>query len=463
MEMTNEEAAELLAAQHQYFATQVTKSVAFRKQQLTKLKVGLKKYEAEFIAALKQDLGKSENEAYMTEIGLSYHSIDIMLKNLKKWAKPHKVSTPIVTFPAKSYIVREPYGSALIIGPYNYPFQLLFEPLIGALAAGNTAVLKPSEIAVNFSRVAAKMIRETFAPEYVAVVEGAVATNTALLAQPFDYIFFTGSEPVGKIVMTAASKHLTPVTLELGGKSPVIVDATANLKVAAQRIIWGKTINAGQTCIAPDYLMVDATVKDQLISEMRQVLTEFYGAQIEQSPSFARMISDKQFERVTKLIDDSSTNVVVGGNRNAATRYIEPTLAAVDGFDAALMQGEIFGPVLPIITYTDLDEAIAAIHTLAKPLALYVFTEDSQVADHVLSEISSGGACVNDTIMHITNPNLPFGGVGPAGMGNYHGEHSFNTFSHERGILKNSTKLALTLIFPPYNGKQLKLVKKIYK
>ncbi|QBO36831.1 aldehyde dehydrogenase [Periweissella cryptocerci] len=463
MEMTVNEAASLLARQHQYFQTQVTKPLAFRVEQLRKLKAGLKKYEAQFIEALNQDLGKCENESYMTEIGLSYHSIDIMLKQLKKWMKPHKVVTPVVNFPAKSYIVREPYGSALIIGPYNYPYQLLFEPLIGAIAAGNTAVLKPSEISANFSRVAATMIHEIFTDEFIAVVEGAVATNTALLAQPFDYIFFTGSVPVGKIVMAAASKHLTPVTLELGGKSPVIVDETANLKVAAERIIWGKTINSGQTCIAPDYLMVHQDVKAQLITEMKLALKTFYGDDIEQSKSFARMISDKQFNRVTSLLDDSSTHIVAGGKRNAVTRYIEPTLAEVDDFSAALMQDEIFGPVLPIVTFTSLADAITQIKTLPKPLALYVFTENKKSADQVLHEISSGGACVNNTIMHITNPNLPFGGVGPAGIGNYHGEHSFNTFSHERGVLKSSTKFPIRLIFPPYNLKQLKIVKWIYK
>ncbi len=462
-ELSSQDVEKILEEQKRYFDTQVTKDLDFRIKQLKVLKAGIKKYEKQIIEALYKDLGKHENEAYMTEVGYEYHSISQMIKNLKKWAKPERKSTSIISMPAKSYIISEPYGAVLIMSPYNYPFQLLIEPLIGAIAAGNTVVLKPSEAAPNISRVVGKMINDIFEEKYIACVDGSIETNTSLINSKFDYIFFTGSVQVGKIVMQAAAKNLIPVTLELGGKSPVIVDESAYIKEAARRIIWGKTLNAGQTCIAPDYVLVHESVKGELIKEMKRAIREFFGDDIEKSSSFGRIINDKHFNRIKAMIEKDKDGIVFGGHTNEKTRYIEPTLIEISSWNAATMGEEIFGPVLPILTYHNIDNAIEDINKLPKPLAFYLFTTNRNVEKKTLSQISSGNACINDTISHITNSNLPFGGVGNAGMGAYHGKASFTTFSHRKGVLRKPAKINNTIIYPPFTERQLNVIKRFFK
>lgn len=462
-EFSIEDVESILQKQKKYFESQVTKNLDFRINMLKRLKGGIKEYEIEILESLKTDLGKHENEAYMSEVGFVYASINHMIKNLKKWAKPQKRPAPFYLMPSKSYIVNEPYGSVLIIGPYNYPFQLLIEPLIGAIAAGNTAVLKPSEMAPNVSKVVRKIIEDIFNQEYIACIEGGIETNISLLKSKFDYIFFTGSANVGKIVMKEAAENLIPVTLELGGKSPVIIDASANIKEAARRIIWGKTMNAGQTCVAPDYVLVDKSVKDKLIKYMIDTLKEFFGDDIEQSDSFGRIINDRHFRRIKNMIEKDKEGIVFGGHFNEEKKYIEPTLIEISSLEAATMQEEIFGPVLPIMTYENLDSVIKIIRNNPKPLALYLFTTDRNIERKVLNEVSSGNACINDTITHLVNPYIPFGGVGNSGIGSYHGKDSFETFSHRKGILKKPAGMGNSLLYPAFTENQLKIIKKIFK
>ena len=462
-EFSIEDVESILQKQKKYFESQVTKNLDFRINMLKRLKGGIKIYEGEILKSLKTDLGKHENEAYMSEVGFVYASINHMIKNLKKWAKPQKRPAPFYLMPSKSYIVNEPYGSVLIIGPYNYPFQLLIEPLIGAIAAGNTAVLKPSEMAPNVSKVVRKIIEDIFNQEYIACIEGGIETNISLLKSKFDYIFFTGSANVGKIVMKEAAENLIPVTLELGGKSPVIIDASANIKEAARRIIWGKTMNAGQTCVAPDYVLVDKSVKDKLIKYMIDTLKEFFGDDIEQSDSFGRIINDRHFRRIKNMIEKDKEGIVFGGHFNEEKKYIEPTLIEISSLQAATMQEEIFGPVLPIMTYENLDSVIKIIRNNPKPLALYLFTTDRNIERKVLNEVSSGNACINDTITHLVNPYIPFGGVGNSGIGSYHGKDSFETFSHRKGILKKPAGMGNSLLYPAFTENQLKIIKKIFK
>lgn len=464
-ELTVNDVKSILDKQSKYFDSQATKDIDFRIKQLNRLKDAMNKYEDKLNEALYIDLGKHKNESYMTEIGFVYHSISHMIKNIKKWAKPERKKTPFYLMPSKSFVISEPYGSVLIIGPYNYPVQLLLEPLAGAIAAGNTAVLKPSELSPNVSKVMKEMIEDTFEEDYIACVEGGVETNTSLINSPFDYIFFTGSPKVGSIVMEAAAKNLVPVTLELGGKSPVIVDESADIKEAARRIIWGKTLNAGQTCVAPDYLMVNKRVKDELINEMKNALHEYFGDSIEESSSFGRIINDRHFNRIKGLIERDREGIVFGGSYNEEKRYIEPTIIEVSSFESATMSEEIFGPVLPVLTYENLDDAIKEIKRLSKPLALYLFTKKKDVEQKVLGKISSGGVCINDTIMHLANNNIPFGGVGNSGIGSYHGKETFKTFSHRRSVLKKSSGFGFagSILYPSYTEKQLNLVKKIFK
>lgn len=464
IELTSKEAEEILKEQNLFFETQVTRNIEFRITQLKKLKVSIKEYEDKILESLKADLGKHEFEAYITEIGFLYLSIENAIKSLKKWVKPQKVKTPIFLMPAKSSIISEPYGLVLIIGPYNYPFQLVIEPLIGAISAGNCAVLKPSEISPNVSKVITEMISKTFDKEYIRSVEGSMETNTSLINAPFDYMFFTGSVNVGRIVMEAAAKNLVPVTLELGGKSPVIVDETADIKLAAQRIIWGKIVNAGQTCVAPDYLLVHRSVKEKLVEEMKNVIRNFFGDDVKASEYYGRIINNKHFNRIKNIIDKDEEGILYGGNYDEKERFIEPTLIDVSLFDeAASMEEEIFGPVLPIIEFDNLDKAIRKIKSLPKPLALYIFTSNKSTKKKVLEKISSGGVCINDTINHVANIHLPFGGVGNAGMGAYHGEESFKIFSHKRSILSKGIKVNLTMLFPPYSRRNLNLIKKFLK
>ncbi|HEH2253457.1 TPA: aldehyde dehydrogenase [Staphylococcus aureus] len=445
-----------------FFNTQQTKDISFRKEQLKKLSKAIKSYESDILEALYTDLGKNKVEAYATEIGITLKSIKNARKELKNWTKTKNVDTPLYLFPTKSYIKKEPYGTVLIIAPFNYPFQLVFEPLIGAIAAGNTAIIKPSELTPNVARVIKRLINETFDANYIEVIEGGIEETQTLIHLPFDYVFFTGSENVGKIVYQAASENLVPVTLEMGGKSPVIVDETANIKVASERICFGKFTNAGQTCVAPDYILVHESVKDDLITALSKTLREFYGQNIQQSPDYGRIVNLKHYHRLTSLLNSAQMNIVFGGHSDEDERYIEPTLLDHVTSDSAIMQEEIFGPILSILTYQSLDEAIAFIHQRPKPLSLYLFSEDENATQRVINELSFGGGAINDTLMHLANPKLPFGGVGASGMGRYHGKYSFDTFTHEKSYIFKSTRLESGVHLPPYKGK-FKYIKAFFK
>ncbi|HDJ3361301.1 TPA: aldehyde dehydrogenase [Staphylococcus aureus] len=445
-----------------FFNTQQTKDISFRKEQLKKLSNAIKSYESDILEALYTDLGKNKVEAYATEIGITLKSIKNARKELKNWTKTKNVDTPLYLFPTKSYIKKEPYGTVLIIAPFNYPFQLVFEPLIGAIAAGNTAIIKPSELTPNVARVIKRLINETFDANYIEVIEGGIEETQTLIHLPFDYVFFTGSENVGKIVYQAASENLVPVTLEMGGRSPVIVDETANIKVASERICFGKFTNAGQTCVAPDYILVHESVKDDLITALSKTLREFYGQNIQQSPDYGRIVNLKHYHRLTSLLNSAQMNIVFGGHSDEDERYIEPTLLDHVTSDSAIMQEEIFGPILPILTYQSLDEAIAFIHQRPKPLSLYLFSEDENATQRVINELSFGGGAINDTLMHLANPKLPFGGVGASGMGRYHGKYSFDTFTHEKSYIFKSTRLESGVHLPPYKGK-FKYIKAFFK
>lgn len=445
-----------------FFNTHKTKNLKFRKQQLKLLSKNIKNHENELLDALYKDLGKSKVEAYATEIGMLLKSIKLMRKELKNWSKTKQTDTPLYLFPTKSYIKKEPYGTVLIIGPFNYPVQLVFEPLIGAIAAGNTAIVKPSELTPHVAIVIKDIIEDTFDEAYVSVVEGGIEETQTLLSLPFDYMFFTGSEKVGKIVYEAAARKLIPVTLELGGKSPVIVDDTANIKVASERISFGKFTNAGQTCVAPDYILVQRKVKNDLIKALKKTITEFYGENIEKSPDFGRIVNQKHFNRLNDLIQIHKDNVVFGGNSSKEDLYIEPTLLDNITNDNKIMKEEIFGPILPIITYDNFDEVLEIIQSKSKPLSLYLFSEDENMTHRVCEELSFGGGAINDTLMHLANPNLPFGGVGSSGIGQYHGKYSFDTFSHMKSYTFKSTRLESSLFFPPYKGK-FKYIKTFFK
>ncbi|QIH76650.1 aldehyde dehydrogenase family protein [Macrococcoides canis] len=445
-----------------FFQTQATKDIKFRKKYLKALKKSIKKHESDILDALKSDLGKNKVEAYATEIGFVKKELSYIIKELKNWAKTKSVTTPMMQFPAKSFIKYEPYGTVLIIGPFNYPFQLVMSPLIGALAAGNCAVVKPSEMTPQTSMVVQEILEEVFPENYVKVIQGEKEVTSQLLDERFDYIFFTGSTKVGQIVYEKASKHLTPVTLELGGKSPAIIDDTANLKVAAERVAFGKFMNAGQTCVAPDYVLIDNKVKMKFVKALQSTIQEFYGTQTEQSEDFGRIVNDNHFNRLVNIIENSRQQVIYGGESNADELFVAPTIILDPELSDSVMQQEIFGPILPIIGYETLNEVYDIVEQYEKPLALYLFTEDSDQITAVFNRLSFGGGCVNDTILHLANPNLPFGGVGHSGIGSYHGKYSFELFSHEKSYITKSTKLESGLLFPPYKGK-FKYVKQLFK
>jgi acyl-CoA reductase-like NAD-dependent aldehyde dehydrogenase len=461
LDATNETKAgivnDIVSRQRTFFSTGQTRSLEFRLTQLKRLKQAIMQNEAAILAALKADLNKPELEAVLTEIGVIKEMNDL-IKHLHTWVKSKSVPVPLEQFPAWGRIEPEPLGVVLIIGPWNYPFQLMISPLAGAIAAGNCAVLKPSEIAPQTSRVVANLIKETFDSAYITVVEGGVEVSQAVLETKFDHIFFTGGTAIGKIVMAAAAKHLTPVTLELGGKSPCIVDTEIQVEYTARRIIWGKFLNAGQTCIAPDYLLVDHRIKPALVEAMRQAVQEFYGADPAQSPDYARIVSTKHFARLERMLHEGQ--VVIGGNTDAEQRYIAPTILDQVPLDAEIMQEEIFGPILPIIEYSILAEAIALINSKSKPLALYIFSRDKQFQERILAQTSSGGVCINDTIMQIAASNLPFGGVGDSGIGAYHGKTSFDTFSHYKSVMVKNFWFDLKWRYAPYAGK-LQLFKRL--
>ncbi|WP_238322898.1 aldehyde dehydrogenase [Gorillibacterium massiliense] len=450
----------LLTGQKAYFASGITKPLSFRVEQLKKLHAIIKKYEKKLNDACYEDLHKSEKDTYMTEIGICYMEISFTLKRLGKWMKPRKAKTPMTHFGSKSYIYPEPYGSALIIAPWNYPINLAIAPLIGAIAAGNCAVVKPSELTPTVSAVLRDMLGEAFAPEYIAVVEGGAEESKELLKLPFDYIFFTGSVQVGKQVMESASRYLTPVTLELGGKSPVIVHKDANLRLAAKRIAWAKTLNAGQTCVAPDYLLVHEDVKDQLLEEMKKVGKAFYGEDPVGDEDYTRIVNERHFDRLVSYLKDG--RILFGGSSDRETRAIEFTVMDNVEPDAPVMQDEIFGPILPVLTYKDFAETIAFVNARPKPLSFYLFTGSKELEARALASVSFGGGCVNDAIFHLATPYLPFGGVGNSGMGAYHGKASFDTFTHSKSVMHQTTRFDLKVRYP--HGKRgLRLLKKLMK
>lgn len=451
------EISEVIRQQRLFFATGKTKDVSFRLEQLKLLRKTVVDNQEAILAALKADLNKPTFEAYATEIGV-LKEIDHTIKNLKSWTKPKKVPTTPEQFPSEAVIYPEPLGVVLIIAPWNYPFQLIISPLVGAIASGNCTILKPSELAPHTSRVIVDIFQKNFDPAYIAVVEGGVETSQQLLKEKFDHIFFTGGTAVGKIVMEAAAKQLIPVTLELGGKSPCIVDADINLEHTARRITWGKFINSGQTCIAPDYLLVNKTIKKDLIEGIKSCLKEFYGDDPANNPDYGRIINQKQFARLNALLNNGE--IIAGGETNPETLYIAPTLIDNVSLDAPIMQEEIFGPILPILEYDNLSEAIGIVNAQPKPLALYFFSKNKSAQERVLQETTSGGVCINDTVMQVGIPDLPFGGVGFSGIGSYHGKASFDTFSHQKSVLKKSFLFDPKWRYAPYKGK-LDLLKKI--
>ncbi|EWH34368.1 aldehyde dehydrogenase [Lysinibacillus sphaericus CBAM5] len=462
MNFTSKDVENMITEQRQFYFSRATKSVKFRKEQLKKLKKSILKYEKEILNALYLDLRKSEFEAYATEIGIVLDSISYMVKHVEEWMEPEAVKTPIQYQMGKSFIVREPYGVTLIIGPFNYPFQLVMEPLVGAIVGGNTAIVKPSETSVHTAAIIKKVIEETFHPSYIRVVEGEKDEVTALIHASFDYIFFTGSVAVGKVVAKAAAERLTPIALELGGKSPAIVDQTANLEVAAKRIVWGKFTNTGQTCVAPDYLLVHKDVYDRFMKILKETIRSFYGKNPLKSPDYGRIVNLRQFDRLQQIIKEERDAITFGGRIDRDDLYIEPTIIEYVKWTSPSMQEELFGPILPVMMYNDLPLAIHEIRQLPKPLAAYFFSEHEKATQYFLEELPFGGGCINDTITHVGNLHLPFGGVGPSGVKAYHGKASFENFTHAKSILKKSSKLETNVLFPPYNQK-VKIVRSIMK
>jgi len=450
---------QLIHQQKIFFQSHKTYPIDFRIEQLKFLQNAIIQYEDQIIKAVKADMSRPEFEAYFEISTLA--EIKKAIKKLKSWAKPEKVVTGFNLFPSLAWIEREPLGIILIIGSWNYPFQLLFSPLIGSIAAGNCTILKPSELAPNTSNVVAAMIKDTFDPSYISVIEGGVELTQQLLSKKFDHIFFTGGIRIGKIVMKAAAEQLTPVTLELGGKSPCIVDININLMAVAKRIVWGKFINAGQSCVAPDYLLVHHQVKSQFVKCLQQAIHDFYGEEPFQSPDLGRIINKKHFLRLLKYLD--SGRIVTGGKSDQKSLYIAPTILDQVNWEDSIMEEEIFGPILPILEYVDLDEAISQINVRPKPLALYFFSQCKMKQAKVIKSTSSGSVCLNDTVIQIAAWNLPFGGVGDSGIGSYHGRTTFETFSHRKSIVKRFFFLENLLTaqrYPPY-GNKIQLIKKI--
>ena len=446
----------LFESQQNYFASGKTRDVAFRREALRKLRSAILMHEKELYEALRRDLNKSSFESYASEIGFVLEELRFHLKKVKKWARPRHVSSSIVSFPARARITHEPLGTVLIVAPWNYPFQLMMAPLIGAISAGNTAIVKPSEIAENTAVVMEKIINSSFEKEYIRVVTGGADVAQALLKLKFDHIFFTGSPRVGKIVMQAAARQMVPVTLELGGKSPCIVDPTAPLKLTARRIVWGKLLNAGQTCIAPDYIFVHASVKDKLIGEMKKAIQKAYGKDARQSPDYPRIITRANMERLEALLQGAE--IVYGGRYDKDEKYFEPTILDHVSFDDPVMQQEIFGPIFPVITYNNAEEIINRVNSRPRPLALYVFSKNRHFCETLVENIPAGGVTVNDTLMHIVSNKLPFGGVGNSGIGKYHGYYSFQTFSNAKPVVRRGTWLDVPVRYAPY-GKKLKIIK----
>jgi aldehyde dehydrogenase (NAD+) len=450
----------ILAGQRQFFNSARTKDIDFRLENIRRLKKAIIQNEAAILAALRNDLYKPAYEGYLTEIGLVLTEIRFVSRRLRSWVKPRKVRTPYFLWFGSSAIHTEPYGISLIISPWNYPLHLTMLPLIGSIAAGNCTIIKPSEYAPHTAAIISEIIERHFDSHYVAVIEGDAQTSKDLLKNRFDYIFFTGSQTVGKIVMSAAAKNLTPVTLELGGKNPCIVDQDVNIDLAARRIASGKFINGGQTCTAPDYLLVHQSNKQKLLDKIKVYLRKFYGEDPQKSPDYVRIINKLQFDRLAALLDKGDK--VVGGQTDPDDLYIAPTLLQNVSWNDPVMQDEIFGPILPVMVFEDLAEVVSTINSRQRPLALYFFSNQRNNYQRIIEEVSFGGGCINDTLAHLINPHLPFGGTGSSGMGGYHGKASFDTFSHQKSIFKKWFNLDLPLRFPPYKNK-LPILKNILR
>lgn len=458
--------SQIVLRQREYFLTNETRSIDFRLKQLKKLKQAVEKYSDDIYEALWKDLHKCKEEAFLTELSIVINEINDHIKHLKKWAKPKKVKTPLYLMPSKSYVMYEPFGLALIIAPWNYPFHLMFAPLVGAISSGCCAVLKPSPYSQYTSEVMQMIIDDTFDKEYITMIQGHRDVNQALLAQKFDFIFYTGSPDMGRVVMEAASKNLTPVVLELGGKSPCVVDKDCNVDFAARRIVWGKTINAGQTCVAPDYMFVHKSVKKELIVKMIEYVEKFYGKDSQESEHYCRIINEKAYDRLVSYLDEGK--IIYGGKCDTDERYIQFTLLDLSQQTTddrqqswsmlSVMKDEIFGPILPVIEFDDIDVVKDFVVNRPKPLAFYYFGNDENAFD-ILDKTTSGGVCINDTILHVGNDHLPFGGVGESGMGKYHSQESFLAFSNKRAVLKSSSKIDFAMKYPPYD--KIDLIKKL--
>ena len=451
------ELKDVVQAQREFFSTNKTKSVEFRKQQLLKLKQVILKYEPQIYQALQKDLNKSEYETYLTEISIVMNEIKCTIKHLDKWCRPHHKKTSLAVMPNKSFTVHEPYGVVLVLSPWNYPFQLALCPIVGAIAAGNCVVLKASHSSANTTKVIAEMISSNFESHYLYVVEDNVPYDT-ILGERYDYMFFTGSARVGRIVMRAASEHLTPVSLELGGKSPCIVEKSADIQDTAKKIVWGKLLNAGQTCVAPDYILVDKKLKENLINNIEKEIAEKYGNPL-CNPDYPKIINHHHFVRLCNLIDNEKDKI--GGDREKSTLKISPVIFKNVTFQSEIMKDEIFGPIIPVLSYTSIEEVLQELKNRPKPLACYIFTKNKVFAEKIIKEVSFGGGCINDCVLHLANDHLPFGGVGNSGMGQYHGYYSFCTFSHEKAILQNRRIFDIPHRFPPFTKKKLEILRKL--
>ncbi len=450
----------LIASQNEFFNSNATKNISFRIEQLKKFKKIIQDNETELYKAIYADFGKSEFETYASELSILYHEINTFIKNIKSWSRCMRVSTGLANFPAKSYIITEPLGVTLVIGAWNYPYQLSLLPAITSIAAGNTVIIKPSELPSNTSAVMAKIINANFPQNYIHVVEGGVETTTELLNHRFDKIFFTGSIAVGRIIYQAAAKHLTPVTLELGGKSPTFVLADCDIEMTAKRIVWAKFFNAGQTCVAPDYILVDKTIELKFIEALKSKINEFYRFNVDIAENYVRIINATNFDRLQKLIDKDK--IYFGGESNREKRFIRPTILQNITFDDEIMQDEIFGPILPIIAYKNIDEAIQKVKERPKPLSCYIYSKNRKIIGKIVQEVSFGGGAINDSVMHLSNSNLPFGGVGLSGIGCYHGKFGFDTFSHQKSILDKPYWFESRIKYSPYSVKKLKLIKWLF-
>lgn len=453
-------AQSIVEKQKAYYFTNQTRPLSFRKKQLKILKRALLTHEQTFYKALKADLGKSTFESFVSEFGYVIKDIEHTLNHIDKWAEKETVSSSILSFPSSSYILKEPFGVCLVISPWNYPLQLAIAPVIGAMAAGNTVIIKPSEYAPETAKTISEMCKEFFDDHYLTVVEGEAEITQKLLRSSIDYLFFTGSPKVAKLIMKTASEQLIPHTLELGGKSPCIIDKTAPIRTSAKRLVHGKYFNAGQTCIAPDYLLIDEVIADKFITEIKSVIEEFFGSNPQESEDYGRIIHPDHFNRLSSFIQNGE--VVCGGETDSASKYIAPTVLTNVSLESQIMQEEIFGPILPILTYKSEDEIIPFVRKFEKPLALYHFTRNNKLKEKILQQIAFGGGVINDTLEHLMNPELPFGGVGSSGIGAYHGKYSFDTFSHKKSILQKSSRVDLPLKYPPYKGK-LNIIRKLFK